>query len=89
MPVIYTITRGGGGLVAKPFLTLCDPMDYSSTGSPVHGIFQARIQEWVAIPFSKGSSPPRDGTRVSCIAGGFFTDNHQESPYDYVHSFNF
>ena len=49
-------------------LTLCDPMDYR-----VHGILQARILEWVAFPFSKGSSQPRDGTQVSRIAGGFFT----------------
>ena len=46
---------------------ICDPMDYT-----VHGIFQARIQEWVAFPFCKGSSQPRDGTQVSRIAGGFF-----------------
>ena len=39
----------------------------------VHGILQARILEWVAIPFSRGSSWPRDWTRVSCIAGRFFT----------------
>ena len=39
----------------------------------VHGILQARILEWVAIPFSKGSSQPRDQTQVSCIAGRFFT----------------
>ena len=43
--------------------TLCDPMDYT-----VHGILQARIMEWVAFPFSKGSSKPRDRTQVSCIA---------------------
>ena len=48
-------------------LTLCDPMDYI-----VHGIFQARILEWVAFPFSRGSSQPRDRTQVSRIAGGFF-----------------
>ena len=89
MPVTYPITCGGGGLVAKPFLTLCDPLDCNPSGSSVHGIFQARTQEWVAIPFSKGSTPPRDGTRVSRIAGGFFTNNHQESPYNYAHSFNF
>ena len=39
----------------------------------VHGILQARILEWVAFPFSRGSSQPRDQTRVSCIAGRFFT----------------
>ena len=38
-----------------------------------HGILQARIVEWVAFPFSRGSSQPRDQTQVSCIAGGFFT----------------
>ena len=39
----------------------------------VHGILQARILEWVAFPFSRGSSQPRDRTQVSCMAGGFFT----------------
>ena len=48
-------------------------MDCSSPASSVHGILQARILEWVAIPFSKGSFRPRDRTWVSCIAGGFFT----------------
>ena len=46
---------------------------YSLPGSPVHGILQARILEWVAIPFSRGSSWPRDPTRLSHIAGRFFT----------------
>ena len=54
-------------------VTLCNPMDYSMPGSSVHGILQARILEWVAIPFSRESSPPRDQLRVSCIAGGCFT----------------
>ena len=48
-------------------------MDCSPPGSFVHGILQARILEWVAISFSKGSSPPRDRTHVFCLAGGFFT----------------
>ena len=52
----------------------CHPMDYSPPGSSVHGIFQARILEWVAIPFSRGSSWPRDWTQVSCNAGRLFTD---------------
>ena len=54
---------------------LCDPMDWNPASS-VHGILQARILEWVAIPFSRGSSQPRDRTRVSCsfyITGRFFT----------------
>ena len=49
-------------------LSLCDPMDCSPPGSSVHWIFQARILEWVAIFFSRGSSQPRDGTQVSYIA---------------------
>ena len=52
----------------------CDPMDCSLPGSSVHGILQARIPEWVAISFSRGSSQPRNQTRVSCIAGRFFTN---------------
>ena len=51
------------------------PMDYSTPGSSVHGILQARILQWVAVPSSRGSSPPRDRPRVwcaSCIAGRFF-----------------
>ena len=54
--------------VAQLCPTLCDPMDYT-----VHGILQARILEWVAIPFSRGTSQPRDQTQVSCTAGRFFT----------------
>ena len=48
-------------------------MDGSPPSSSVHGIAQARILKWVAISFSRGSSQPRDGTQVSCIARGFFT----------------
>ena len=48
--------------------TLCDPMNYT-----VHGILQARILKWVTIPFSRGSSQPKDQTQVSHIAGGLFT----------------
>ena len=54
--------------VAQSCLTLCDLMDYT-----VGGILQASILEWVAFPFSRGSSQPRDRTQVSCIAGRFFT----------------
>ena len=60
-------------LVPQSCLTLCNPMDCRLPGSSVHGIFQARILEWVAIPFSKGSSQPRDWTRVYCTSGRFFT----------------
>ena len=54
-------------------LILWDPMNSSLLGSSVHGIFQARILEWVAISYSRGCSKPRDWTLVSCIAGEFFT----------------
>ena len=64
---------GGGGhllpccrLVVESCPTLCDPMDCSSLGSSVSGISQARILEWVAISFSRGSSQPRNWTCVSC-----------------------
>ena len=55
--------------VAQSCPTLCDPMHCSPQGSSVHGTLQARILEWVAIPFTRGSSPTRDRTLVSCIAG--------------------
>ena len=60
-------------LVAQLCPTLCDPMDYSLPGSCVNETLQARIVEWIAILFSRGSSQSRDQTQVSCIAGGFFT----------------
>ena len=59
--------------VAQWCLTLSDPMDYSLPGSSVCEILQARILEWFAIPFPRGSSIPRDWTQVSCIAGRLFT----------------
>ena len=58
---------------AQSCATLCNSMDCSLPGSSVHGILQARILEWVAIPFSRESSKPRDQTQVSCTAGSFFT----------------
>ena len=54
-------------LVAKSCLTLCDPMDCSPPGSSVHGILQARVREWGAMPSSRGPSPPRDWTHGPCI----------------------
>ena len=59
--------------VAQSCWTLCNLMDHSLPGSAVHGIFQARILEWAAISFSRGSSQPRDRTWVSCIADRRFT----------------
>ena len=61
--------------VAESWPTLCDHMNYT-----VHGVLQARILELVAVPFSKGSSQPRDQTQVSLIAGGFFTSWTQGKP---------
>ena len=59
--------------VTQSCLTLCDPMDYSPPGLSIRGIFQARVLEWVAISFYRGSSWPRDWTQVSHIAGRCFT----------------
>ena len=59
--------------VSQSCPTLCNPMDCSLLGFSVHGILQARILEWVAIPFSRRSSQPRDRSQVSHIAGIFFT----------------
>ena len=60
-------------LVAQSCSTLCNPRDCSLPGSSVHGIFQARILEWVAILFCRGSSQPRNWNCTSPIAGRFFT----------------
>ena len=71
-------------------LTLCDPVDNSPPSSSVHGILQARILEWVVTPFSRGSSQPRDGTRVSCVsrtAGDSLPLSHQGCPYRYISIF--
>ena len=57
---------------AQSCLTLCDPMDCSPPGSSLHGILQARVLEWIAVSFSRGSSQPRDRTRVSLITGRRF-----------------
>ena len=51
----------------------CNPMDCSLSGSSIHGVFQARVLEWVAISFSRGSFWPRDQTQISLIAGRHFT----------------
>ena len=59
-------------LVAQLCPTHCDPRDCSPPSSFVHGILQARILEWIAVPFSRGSSQPWDRTHISCMAGRFF-----------------
>ena len=65
-------------MVAQSCPTLCYPMDCSPAGCSVHAIPQARILEWVALPFSRVSSQSRDQTRVSCFAGGLCL-SHQGS----------
>ena len=76
--------------VAQSCPTLCNPVDYRLPGSSIHVIFQARILEWVAISFSRGSSWPRDQTQISHIVGRPFTAwatrevNSVSSTYNYV-----
>ena len=72
-PLLYLASGWKWKWVAQSCPTIWDPMDCNPPGSFVHGILQARVLEWVAIPFSRGSSQPRDWTQLSCIAGGFFT----------------
>ena len=69
---LWRPTRPPESEVAQSCPTLCDPMDCSPPGSSVHGIHQARILEWIAISFSRGSSQPRDRTQVSHIVGRCF-----------------
>ena len=71
--LISHASKGREGKVAQSCLTLCDPIDCSLPGFSVHGIFQARVLEWVAISFSRGSSRPRDRTQVSRNVGRCFT----------------
>ena len=65
---------------APSYLTLCNSMDCTPPGFSVHGILQARILEWVPIPFSRGSSRPRDRIQVSWLAGEFFTTEPPRKP---------
>ena len=65
--------------------SLCDPLDCSLPGFSVHGIFQTRILEWVAISFSRRSSWPRDWTHLSCIAGRLFTIEPPGKPLHFLH----
>ena len=78
-----SITRRGKQtkhVKAQSCPTICDPMDCSLRGCSVHGISQARVLEWVALSFSRGSSQPRDWTQVSHITGRrFYHLSHQGS----------
>ena len=73
------------GLVAQLCLTLCHPMDYSKPDSSVHGILQARILEWVAIPFARGSSRPR-GSNPGLLHGRqiLYCLSQQISPWEII-----
>ena len=66
-PIVVTV------LVTQLRPTLCDPTGCSLPGSSVYGILQARILEWIVIPFSRGSFQSRNWAQVSCVAGRFFT----------------
>ena len=82
----YTRTHGHVCSVTQSWPTLCNPMVCSPPGSSVHGISQAKILEWVAISFSRGSFWLRNQTQVSCIASGFFTDWATREAYTCVYT---
>ena len=73
-------------------LALCDPTDYNLPGSSVHGIFQARILDWVAISYSRGSSQVRDRIYVSCIGRQILyhstTQEAHDNVYIYLHMYD-
>ena len=85
IPFVSLGTTGG---VSRSCLTLCDPVAYSPAGSSVHGSLQARMLEWAAMPSVRGSSRPRNWTRVSCvtcIAGRFLSQlSRQGSPGNHL-----
>ena len=70
---LFIVNAYGESEVAQSCLTLCNPIDCSLPGFSIHGIFQARVLEWVAISFCRGSSQPRHQTQVSHIVGRHFT----------------
>ena len=75
--------------IASVCPTLCDPTDYSPPGSSVHGILQARILEWAAISFSRGSSPPRIepvSLMSPALVGGLFTIELPGKPLTHIYS---
>ena len=86
-PPVYSPV--GCCLVAKLCLNLWDPMDCSPPGSSVHGILQARLLEWEAISFSRGSSQPRDQIQVSCISRQIlYHSTTREAPHLWVWKHN-
>ena len=73
LSVTVSSTSSPGLTQSGDFIPWCESHSVVSNSLRPHGILQARILEWVALPFSRGSSQPRDRTQVSCIAGRFFT----------------
>ena len=78
--VVYVLRKC---LCAQLYLTVYSPVDCSLPGLSVHGILQARILVWIAVPCSRGSSQPRNQTQVSCVAGGFFTTRATRQAQEY------
>ena len=92
LPIVKQVDKMGCACVPAKLLqlclTLCDLMDCSLPGSYVHGIIQARILVWDAMPSSRGSSRIRDQTHTSCIRKvGSLSLSHQKSPYLYLFTF--
>ena len=79
--IIKIVVYVYGSLVTQSCPTLCNPMGSSLPGFSAHKISQARILEWVAIPFSRKYSQCRDRSQAFCIADRFFTVCHQGSPH--------
>ena len=84
LPFPFPVHESEKCKVAQLCLTLSDPMDCSPPGSSFHGIFQARVLEWVAMPSSRGSSQPRDRAQVLALAGGFFATESPGKPRSHV-----
>ena len=72
--------KGSAWVCAQSCWNLCDSMDFSPPGSSVHGIFQARMLEWVAISYTKRSFPPRDRTHISCTGRQILTTGPPAKP---------
>ena len=81
-PLSLEMVGGGGSLAAQSWLTLCNPVDGSPPDYSICGLLQARILEWVAISFCRGSFQPRDRTCISCIAGRFLYSRKEDTSHE-------
>ena len=79
---IFKLCQSAAAAAISHVQLFWDPKDCSPLGTSAHGISQARMLEWVAISFSRGSSQPRDRTHISCLAVGFFTTELPGNSYD-------